>query len=448
MSQKKPFDRFRRGTRRVAGNLYGKASERVKHFTKQTDEMLSEQPIDFSSPSIPYYENLANRMSFVRVVLYMALFVFVVVTVVCNHRLITYENLYYLAKDIGAATLTAQSRADQVSYPISSGEPDFTLYRGGMIVAGSEVVTAVSGSGRQTLSVNVAYADPCVRASEKYCLTFGRGERSFSVYNSFVQVHREITEFPVYGAAVGDNGNFAVVTRSRDYTSEVLIYDGDMERLANYHLNGYVTDMAMNREGDRLGVVSVESKGGIWETKITVIRIGSRINQQSATLTGSFGSRCGFVDDDRFAVISADRLMVWDSDATVKGEVRFTDETPALCAISKGRVAILSERQDDLSQRHLQVFDQNGRPVYDLTMDENHPISRDGETLELAFGGDVLFIRTANHLFRLSANGEDLTRASVSRDTLTVLPVDREEVLVCTPAYAARLEGKNFEKVE
>ena len=239
-----------------------------------------------------------------------------------------------------------------------------------------------------------------------------------------------------------------MVTRSRDYTSEVLIYDGDMERLANYHLNGYVTDMAMNREGDRLGVVSVESKGGIWETKITVIRIGSRINQQSATLTGSFGSRCGFVDDDRFAVISADRLMVWDSDATVKGEVRFTDETPALCAISKGRVAILSERQDDLSQRHLQVLDQNGRPVYDLTMDENHPISRDGETLELAFGGDVLFIRTTNHLFRLSANGEDLTRASVSRDTLTVLPVDREEVLVCTPAYAARLEGQDFEKAE
>ena len=389
-------------------------------------------------------------MSFLRVVLYMVLLVFVVVTVLCNHRLITYENLYYLAKDIGAATLTAQSRADQVSYPISSSEPDFALYRGGMVVAGSEVVTAVSGSGRQTLSVNVAYADPCVRASDKYCLTYGRGEKSFAVYNSFVQVYREITEFPVYEAAVGSNGNFAVVTRSRDYTSEVVIYDGDMEKLANYHLNGYVTGIAMNREGDRLGVVSVESNLGVWETKITLIRIGSRISQSAATMKGSFGSSCGFVAEDRFAVVSSDRLMIWDGEATVKGEAVFEGETPALCAISRDRIAILSERSGDLSERSLQVYDQNGRPAYELTLDASHPISEDGETLELAFGGDVLYARTTHHLFRLAESMGDVTISSVavSHDTLAILPVDSDEILVCTPAYAARMEESDFEKTE
>ena len=450
MPKKKSSDpghlgKARRHTRRMAGHLYGKASERVKRFTRQTDEMLAEQAIDFSAPSIPYYENLANRMSFVRVVLYMVLLVFVVVTVLCNHRLITYENLYYLAKDIGAATLTAQSRADQVSYPISSSAPDFTLYRGGMVVAGSEVVTAVSGSGRQTLSVNVAYADPCVCASEKYCLTFGRGEKSFAVYNSFVQVYREITEFPVYEAAVGDNGNFAVVTRSRDYTSEVVIYDGDMEKLANYHLNGYVTGISMNEEGDRLGVVSVESKMGVWETKITLIRIGTRISQNAATLNGCFGSYCGFVAEDRFAVVSSDRLMIWDGEATVKGETRFENETPAQCAISKDRVAILSERTGELAERRLRVFDQSGRSVYDLTMEADHPISVEGETLKLAFGERVLYALTPHRLFRLSEDGEKITSVAISRDTLTILPIDGGEILVCTPAYATRVEERDFE---
>ena len=103
--------------------VYDRASSYVKSFSKQTDVALSEEPIDFSAPSIPYYENLANRLSFVRIVIYMVLFVFIVGTVISNHKLITYENLYYLAKDIGAATLTAQSRADQISYPISSSQP-------------------------------------------------------------------------------------------------------------------------------------------------------------------------------------------------------------------------------------------------------------------------------------------------------------------------------------
>ena len=439
-----PKQKFLERLRALPGRFYRSAADRVRSFTRQTDEVLAEEPIDFSAPSIPYYENLANRIGFARVVIYMVLLVFIVVTVVCNHRLITYENLYYLAKDIGAATMTAQSKADRISYPISSSEADFALYRGGMVAVGSEVVTAVSGSGRQTLSVNVAYAQPCVRTSDKYCLTFGRGENSFAVYNSFVQVHREITEFPVYEAAVGDSGHFAVVTRSRDYTSEVIIYDGDMEKLANLHLGGYVTGLSMNREGDRLGVISVESVGGIWETKITLVRIEKRITQESETLTGLFGSACGFVDEERLAVIFSDRLMIWGTDATVKGEQRFDGASPSLCAISAGRVAVLCERRDDLSGRTLQVFDKNGKPVYDLTIDAAHPIGRGGETLEIAFGGEALFIRTPSRLFRLSGNGDDLTAADISRDTLSILPTDDSDVLVCTPAYAARLDGGDF----
>ena len=441
MPKKKPFDALRG----LSGKLYRGAAEKIRRFTGQTSEVLSEEPIDFSAPSIPYYENLANRLSFVRVLLYMTLVVFIVVTVVCNHRLITYENLYYLAKDIGASTMTAQSRADRISYPISSTDADFSLYRGGMAVAGSEVVTVISGSGRQTLSVNVAYAEPCVRASEKYCLTFGRGEKNFAVYNSFVQVYREITEFPIYDAAVGNNGNFAVVTRSRDYKSEVIVYDGDMEKLANLHLNGYVTGIAMNREGDRLGIVSVESVAGIWETKVTLLRIGNRISQESATLAGEFGSACGFVSEDRLAVMFSDRLRIWGGDATVKGDIRFSGLSPALCAISEDRIAVLSEVDSDLTQRDLRVFDKSGAAVYELTTEADHPLCQNGTPVEMAFGGRVLYIRTSDRLFRLSENGESLASAEISRDTLTILPVREDEALVCTPAYAARLETEDFQ---
>ena len=441
MPKKNPFERLRQ----YARDLYDRAAERVRRFTKQTDEVLSEEPIDFSAPSIPYYENLASRLSFVRVILYMVLFVFITVTVLCNHRFITYENLYYLAKDISAATLTAQSRADQISYPISSTEADFVYYRGGMVVAGSEVVTALSGSGRQTMSVNVAYANPCARASDKYFLTFGRGERSFAVYNSFVQVHREITEYPIYDAAVGDNGSFAVVTRSRDYTSEVILYDSDMNQLGNYHLNGYVTSLVMNREGNRLGVVSAEYNGGLWETKVTLIRMTKGLPNASATVVGAKGLQCGFVSDDQLAVVYTDRLMIWESDASVKNETFFEGTVPTLCAIGDNRVAILFEIQTDLSESLLQVYDKNGRDVYDLRMDATHPISLSGGAEELTFGNNILLIRTKNKLFRLSGNGDDLASAEISQDTVTVLPTE-DEVLVCTPAYAARLDKKDFKK--
>lgn len=425
-------------------HLYGSAVGKARSFSQKTDDALTETPIDFSAPSIPYYENLADRLSFVRIILYMVLVVFVTVTMVSNHRLITYENLYYLAKDIGAATLTAQSMADQISYPISAADAEFALFRGGVAVAGSDVVTAMSGSGRQTLSVNVSYADPCVRASEKYCLTFGRGENSFSVYNSFVRVHHELTDFPVYDAVVGNNGNFAVVTRSREYTSEVILYDGNMEKLANLHLNGYVTGLSMNSRGDRLGVVSVESLNGLWETKVTVIRIENRISQNSATVRGSFGSTCGFVSDDRFAVVFPDRIMVWGVDATVKGEAMLEDREPLLATIGNNRIAMLTKTDGDLQVCTLTVFDRNAKVSYRVDMDENHPITQNGGADSLTFGENVLYIRSGEKLFRLASGGEDLTVTSISRDTLTILPVSGDEVFVCTPAYAVRVRKENF----
>ena len=430
--------------RRALEGLQTRATGYVRGVGRQTDEVLSSEPIDFSAPSIPYYENLASRLGFAKVVLYMVLFVFVVVTVVSNHKLITYENLYYLAKDIGAASQTAKAHADSLSYPISSGASDFALYRGGLVISGREVVTAMSASGRQTLSVNVAYADPCVRASDKYCLSFGRGEKSFSVYNAFVQVHTETTDYPVFDAAVGDNGNFAIVTRSRDYKSEVILYDGNMERLANYHLVGYVTGVSMNQTGDRLGVVSVEYLDGMWVTKVTVIRIGNRITQSSATVTGALGSTCGFVTEDRFAVVFTDRVMVVNSDATVTGEKLFEGTAPILAAIGRDSVAILSESGSDLASSILTVYDRNVKETYSLTLNADHIVTKAGVPAFLAFSENILFLRAGDTLFRLSGNGSQITSASVSHDTLAILPENSDEVMICTHAYAYRLNNQDF----
>ena len=440
---KKPKNPLPRVKQAFAG-LYDRATGFVRGVGRQTDEILSGEPIDFSAPSIPYYENLAARLGFARVVLYMVLLVFVVVTVISNHRLITYENLYYLAKDIGAASQTAKAQADSLSYPISAEGADFALYRGGLVISGSDVVTAMSASGRQTLSVNVAYADPCIRASDKFCLSFGRGEKSFSVYNAFVQVHTETTDYPVYDAAVGDNGNFAIVTRSRDYKSEVILYDGNMERLANYHLNGYVTGIAMNDAGDRLGVVSAEADGGVWVTKVTVIRIGNRIAMDTATVTGSLGSACGFVGDDRLAVVLTDRVMVVNSDATVTGEHLFEGNTPTLAAIGRGSVAILSESGSDLTTSVLTVYDRNARVDYAVTLDGTHPVLAAGTPTALAVAENTVFLRAGDTLFRLTGSGKQISSATVSHDTLAILPESGDEVMVCTPAYAYRLEADGF----
>ncbi len=430
---RKPFRRAYRFLRRRAYALY-------HQLDRRTGEAFSEEPIDFSAPSIPYYENLASRLSFARIVLYMALLVFVIVTVISNHRLITYDNLALLAREIGASTKTAQSEADRLSYPISTATADFATYRGGLVIAGSETVTVMSGSGRKTLSVNVDYADPEVRASDRYFLTFDRGEPTFSVYNTFVQVHKEFTDFPVYDAAVADDGTFAVLTRSRTHTSEVVVYDGDMNPIFVLRRTGYVTGMALATDGKTLGVVSFEDNGGMGETKITLVRIGNRITEESVTLTGTVGTVCGFTTADRFAVLLSDRLLVLKPDATVTAEVKTDGRVPLLGSISGNRIALLTRSETDLSTEYLTTYDHNGRFLTELLVDAAHPIREAGGADELTVSGDTLYVRSRNTLFLMDCDRLTLkSTRSVTYDTVCILPTDGSSALICTPAYADRL---------
>ncbi len=427
-----PFLRAFRALRRRAYSV-------LNRFGKSTDEAFSEEPIDFSAPSVPYYENLASRLSFFRIVLYMALFVFVIVTVISNHSLITYENLYYLAKDIGASTLTAQSEAERLSYPISATDADFASFRGGLVSVGSEVVTVMSGSGRKTLSVNVEYAAPQVRASDKYFVTFDRGAPSFAVYNSFVQVYKEITDFPVYDAAVADNGVFAILTRSRDYTSDVVVYDDDMKPIFIAHRTGYVTGLAIAPDGSGLGVVSIEEENGVFVTKISLIRIGSHITEESVTVTDATGSIAAFTTNDRLAVLLSDRLMVFKLDATITAEVMLDGREAILGNISDGHIALLTRDTTDLSVEYLTTFDHNGRREAELVLTEEHLIRTSGGADAMAFGGDTLYVLAGDTLMWMGSDRLTITAtATVSRDTMAILPMDGKTVMVCTPAYADR----------
>ena len=160
------------------------------------------------------------------------------------------------------------------------------------------------------------------------------------------------------------------------------------------------------------------------------------------------GSTCGFVTDERLAVVFTDRLMILNTDATVTGEKIFTDSTPTLAAISRGSVAILSESENDLTKSILTVYDKNARENYSVTLDGAHPITEAGKPTALSVSEKTLFLRAGDSLFRLSNNGKQLFTTTVSHDTLAILPESDDEVMVCTPAYAYRLNEGDFTPVD
>ncbi len=394
-------------------------------------------PIDFSAPSVHYYTHLAERFNLARIVLYLVLFVFVVATLVSSRDLVTYSNLFYLVKDINASALTSEAPTDLIQYPAAPATPDFASYRGGLVMAGGGEVTVLSGSGKTTLSASLSCGNARIAASDKYFLVWGLGETSFSLFNAFTKVYSETTDFPIYGAAVADDGSFAIVTRSRDYTSEVILYSKNMTRISDYHLRGYVTSLSLAPSGDTAAVLSAEAKDGVYTTKISIIRISDRISLETLTLEDTFGGICGFTAEDRISAVLSDRVLTLRPDGEVLSQVSL-DEDSSLCALSAGRVAILARVSGQPSQYRLKVLDKNGRMVY------NTVIECSAAPSHMAFGGYNLYIRTTDTLYCMGPDGKTMTTAPVNREVLAVLPEGNEDVLLCGASSARRLHAEDF----
>ena len=321
------------------------------------------EPIDFSSPSIPYYSELAARFSAARMIIYIVLFLFLLTTIIFGSRLITYSNLYYLVKDIGAAATDASDAASYLAYPTSGTSQSYALYREGLIVVGEDEVTVISASGKQTLSDNVAFSNPCVSSADKYFIAYGRGEKSFCVYNSFVRIYGETTEYPVFLAEMSEEGTFAVVTRSREYNSEVNIYGSDMQKITTYRTDGYVTDVSFNDAGNRVALAVVEYAEDGTQSRLVTMRVGRTEAEADVPLGNTMVYDLEFSDNSRIAIVTDTGIKFYEFDGDQKASVPYTTESPTLYAVTDDYIAVL-EKGEGAADHLLKVLDKRGRESY------------------------------------------------------------------------------------
>ena len=411
----------------------------VRHRVHRDVEAATE-PIDFAAPSIPYYTGLANRFALARMLLYVVLFVFLIVTIIFNTKLITYQNLYYLVKDINAASLTAETPSDYIGYPVSTIEPAFALYRNGLVVVGGEEVTALSASGKQTLSDRVSYAVPSVRSSDAYFITFGRGESSFRVYNAFVRVYAEETAYPIYDACIADGGNFAIATRAREYKSEVTMYDRDMQKISSYRTNRYVTGISLSPNGERLVAVSVGMENGAAYSNIQVIKVGKTEAEADVLVPDTVLYRCIFLTSDRFVAIGDTGAWIYDtSGRCVEGlDVGGEQVTLGTADAQNERVAFLVRDSGNFSENNLKIFDKSGKLVHTI------PVRLDTEALELSWQDRVAYLRTSEEVVKISVENGRIERLNIPANAYAIEILKDGSMLVCTPSYAYRPDPKNW----
>ena len=262
---------------------------------------------DFAAQN-PYYAAIARGYHIAQLTLFGILAGFIILSMLIRSDDITYENFFYLFKDIHAAVDSADVSFQTLVYNADETQ-DFATYRGGLAVAGESGLTVFSATGRQTMVKSLNMTAPKLLASSRCILVYEQNGNDFALYNSFTRIMSGQSEDPICCAAISDSGWFALASQSGT-SAKVSVYDKHSNLKTEHFVNGLVTALSINTSGDLLAILTTDAVGGTYQSRLTLYRPGSDDMVNEWFFENFFPLSCNFADNQSIYLVSADRMLV------------------------------------------------------------------------------------------------------------------------------------------
>lgn len=389
-----------------------------------SDAVTQKEQIDLQSPRNAYYDTVSNIYHSLFLIFLAALLVFACVSVLCNLELFTYENFYYLAKDIGAASDLLSGTGNIINYETSVRNQSFTLYRGGLAVGGDSGLQLFTATGRETLNTSHDYVQPVLHGSQRYLLVYDIGEKRYSVYNSFVCVHHEETDYPIFAGATSDSGYYAVVSESYEHKGVVSLYNDRFELVNRYNRTEMVTCTAINQSGTRVAFATAQMHNGAYTSTLVIAVPGSAETNVEMQFDGLFAYSVSFIDQHRLLIVGdTAAYIVSVDDGTNICSIPYAGMQLAYANCDQSYTALLFSINPVTDSQRLIIVDKNGKLFADFSFEAG--IS------QLCVQNDYVFLLTESGIARIEPQSSEYDFIKCTTQGKTLLIRDGDEVLLC-----------------
>ena len=359
-------------------------SNRFISFAKKIGNYFNTEPQrekvlrheDFDVAGDVYFASVSAHYKVAQRILVLILVFFLLFSIVTNYKEITFDNFYYLVKDFTSASDAGQNSYETLSYE-SDSRQSFVLYRGGIATVSPSKISIFTATGRRTLNDTSQFSSPFAVSSDKYVLFYDTVGTKFSIYNSFARVYTEELENPVTAASLGNDGSFAVVTKSATGSWHVRLYNKSFNLKAVIPSDSYIFSISLNSDEQKLSVLSYERGNGTGRAVLTVYDI-SKISDEKGKIIavehetcfdGEFPIQCGYIKSGNLAVITDKSVRIFSNSYVEKnGEVDYSNGTLTGYSISPEGVAISTMRS---ANSYLLAYDENGNLLCDRSVSHN-----------------------------------------------------------------------------
>ncbi len=383
-----------------------------------------------------YYQKISLRFRIAKYGVFVALVAFFIFAFTFMRNDITLENLRYLLKYISFTNTETSIMVPRIDY--DSGDPNrLELFVGDLATLTPSGYAIYDSRGNLIMTEDIRYSKPVLKVSKRFSLCYDLGGNGFTVLNTFASLYEGTTEMPITDASIADNGTFAIASSTREYRTQITLYDENFKPVSRILKNDHLMAAEMKPDGSLIAVLTVKAEGSAFCSRLELIAPGESSARQIAEFDGLSYSL--YFTNEGIVVVTDEALCFFDNTLNLRASLPHS-KTPVMTH-NAGRHIVRILAEGIIGNTYLmEIYDLTGREVY------SGEFTGKLTAVDSDDSGDYIFVLAGNQVIRVNLYNRKIASTEVEADAIDVLPQNADSFLLAKENYALTYDV-NFEEV-
>lgn len=154
---------------------------------------------------------------------------------------------------------------------------NFSLINGNIAILTNFKFESISLSGKKISSRKHNFNKPVMKSSQNRSIIYDSGGHDYKIETCSRTLLEGISENPLINCAVSDSGVYGLITESKDYLSQIVIFNKDgTEKYKYYFAECYILDIDISNDGKCATVCGVSTVNGEIKSTVYIFKFDSK----------------------------------------------------------------------------------------------------------------------------------------------------------------------------
>ncbi len=382
-----------------------------------------------------YYESVAVAFRYAKFIILFFTILFLMAILSFFRDEVSIENFQYMLKYITSEDNTFIT-TQKIHYPTSDSKA-LEIFAGDFVSAGTSGVTLYDTNGNTVLDIETVLSNPVFTVGKKYGLCYDLSGYNYVVFNTFSKLSHDELEYPIADAAIDNGGNYAILSKNKEYRSIIYVYNSDFDLVSRIYKNEYTFDLDINPK--EIAYVTAEALDSRFLTKLNVIKHNSDIETTVASVYDEFPLSVSFLDGS-IAMITDKSLRFYANNKDIFEEISkysFSLNSPGGYAVSDKLVMLYFKKNTIGSENEIKMYSADGTFMFMTTLS--------GKINSVDINDNCAIVQTTDKIYMIGIENKKIDVISIESGAEKAILQADSSVLACYKNYAKLVDFTNAE---